>query len=116
MEQIIIENGGTTGIANYSAVVAAVKERLSTYEGLIVPEEAIPQAKQEVANLRRIAKNASDLRISVKREHEAKITETINQLKEITDLYTDAANKIDSQIKEYEKKHCNKCSTKNNLE
>lgn len=104
MEQIIIENGGTTGISNYSAVVAAVKERLSTYEGLVVPEEAIPQAKQEVANLRRIAKNASDLRISVKREHEAKITETINQLKEITDLYTEAANKIDTQIKEYEKK------------
>jgi len=104
MEQIIIENGGTTGISNYSAVVAAVKERLKTYEGLVVMEDAIPQAKQEVANLRRVAKTASDLRISVKKEHEAKIAETINQLKEITDLYTLAANKIDSQVKEFEKK------------
>lgn len=104
MEQIIIENGGTTGISNYSVVVAAVKERLSQYEGLVVLEEAIPQAKQEVAELRRIAKTASDLRISVKKEHEAKISETINQLKEITDLYTLAANKIDAQVKEYEQK------------
>lgn len=104
MEQIIIENGGTTGISNYSAVVAAVKERLKTYEGLVVMEDAIPQAKQEVANLRRVAKTASDLRISVKKEHEAKISETISQLKEITDLYTLAANKIDSQVKEFETK------------
>ena len=104
MEQIIIENGGTTGISNYSAVVAAVKERLKTYEGLVVMEDAIPQAKQEVANLRRVAKTASDLRISVKKEHEAKISETISQLKEITDLYTLAANKIDSQVKEFEAK------------
>lgn len=104
MQQIIIENGGTTGIANYSAVVAAVKERLSTYEGMVVLEDAIPQTKQEIADLRKVAKTASDLRISVKREHEAKISETINQLKEITDLYNDAANKLDSQVKEYELK------------
>lgn len=102
MEQIIIENGGTTGIANYSAVVASVRERLKTYDGLIITEAAIPQTKTEIAELRRIAKTASDLRISVKKEHEAKISETINQLKEITDLYTEAASKLDSQIKEYE--------------
>lgn len=102
MEQIIIENDGTTGIANFSAVVASVRERLKTYDGLIITEAAIPQAKTEIAELRRIAKTASDLRISVKKEHEAKISETISQLKEITDLYTEAASKLDSQIKEYE--------------
>ena len=104
MQQIIIENGGTTGIANYSAVIAAVKERLAVYEGMLIPEEAVPQTKQDIAELRRIAKTASDLRISVKKEHEAKIAETINQLKEITDLYNEAANKLDAQVKEFEQK------------
>ena len=104
MEQIIIENGGTTGIANYSAVVSAVQERLKVYEGLIVTEDAIPQTRQDVAELRKIAKNASDLRISIKKEHEAKIAETVSQLKEITDLYTSAANKLDEQVKVYEQK------------
>lgn len=104
MEQIIIENGGTTGISNYSAVVTAVQERLKVYDGLIVSEEAIPQTKQDIAELRKIAKNASDLRISIKKEHEAKIAETITQLKEITDLYNGAANKLDEQVKVYEQK------------
>ena len=104
MEQIIIENGGTTGIANYSAVVTAVQERLRVYDGMIVTEDAIQTTKQDIADLRKVAKNASDLRISIKKEHEAKIAETISQLKEITDLYNGAANKLDDQVKAFEQK------------
>ena len=102
--EIIVENGGTQGIANYSALVSSVNEQLSTYRGMIVLEENIPSAKTTVAELRRMAKAASDYRITIKREHEAKISETISQLKEITDLYNQAADSIDGQIKEYEQK------------
>ena len=103
-QQIIIEHGGEQGIQNYSAVIAAVRERVKQYEGLIIPETAIAEAKTEVADLRKTAKKASDLRIAIKKEHEAKIAQTIQQLKDITDIYTNAADHIDSQVKKYEKK------------
>ena len=102
--EIIVENGGTQGIANYSALVTSVNEQLSNYRGMVVLEENIPSAKTTVAELRRMAKAASDYRITIKREHEAQIAETISQLKEITDLYNQAADSIDGQIKEYEQK------------
>lgn len=103
-QQIIIENGGEQGIQNYSAVVAMARERVKNYEGLIIPESAIAEAKTEVADLRRTAKKASDLRIAIKKEHDAKIEKTISQLKEITDIYNHAADAIDSQVKEYAQK------------
>ena len=103
-QQIIIENGGEQGIQNYSAVVAMARERVRNYEGLIIPETAIAEAKTEIADLRRTAKKASDLRIAIKKEHDAKIEKTIAQLKEITDIYNNAADAIDSQVKEYAQK------------
>ena len=103
-QQIIIENGGEQGISNYSAVVSMARERVHNYEGLIIPETAIAEAKTEIADLRRTAKRASDLRIAIKKEHDAKIEKTISQLKEITDIYNRAADSIDSQVKEYEQK------------
>lgn len=106
-QQIIIENGGEQGIQNYSAVISAVRERVKQYEGLIIPETAIAEAKSEVADLRKTAKKASDLRIAIKKEHEAKIAQTIQQLKDITDIYNSAADHIDSQVKEYEQKAAN---------
>ena len=101
---IIIEHGGEQGISNYSALIAAVNEQLSTYKGLVVLEENIPSAKATVAELRRTAKAASDYRIAIKKEHEARIAQTIDQLKEITRLYEEAGNAIDSQVKEFEEK------------
>lgn len=100
--EILVEKDGEQGISNYSALIAAVNEQLSTYRGLVVLEDNIPAAKGTVAELRKMAKAASDYRISIKKKHDEKIAQTISQLKEITDLYTKAADEIDSQVKGYE--------------
>lgn len=97
----IIINNPEQGIANYSPLIQWARERTSTYEGLVVQEDGISSAKADVADLRRLAKAASDYRIQIKKEHEAKIADTINQLKELTDIFNGAAEKIDVQVKAF---------------
>lgn len=102
--QIIIENDGLNGIANFEPLKAWALEQVSAYKGLIVEEDGIASAKTDCAKLRKIAKNASDYRISIKKEHEAKIAKTMEQLKEITDIFNGAAADIDAQVKEFDEK------------
>ena len=102
--QIIIENDGLNGIANFEPLKAWALEQVSAYKGLIVEEDGIASAKTDCAKLRKIAKSASDYRISIKKEHEAKISKTMEQLKEITDIFNGAAAEIDSQVKEFDEK------------
>lgn len=109
--QIIIENDGLNGISNYEPLKAMALEQVSAYKSLIVEEDGIASAKTDCAKLRKAAKNASDLRISIKKEHEAKISKTLEQLKELTDIFNDAASSIDKQVKEFdEKRKEEKCS------
>ncbi len=102
--QIIIENDGLNGIANYEPLKAWALEQVSAYKGLIVEDDGIASAKTDCAKLRKIAKSASDYRISIKKEHEAKIAKTMEQLKEITDIFNGAAADIDAQVKEFDEK------------
>jgi hypothetical protein len=102
--QIIIENDGLNGISNYEPLKAWALEQVAAYNGLIVAEDGIASAKTDCAKLRKIAKSASDYRISIKKEHEAKISKTLEQLKELTDIFNDAASSIDNQVKEFDEK------------
>ena len=102
--QILIENEGLNGISNYEPLKAAAWEQVSAYKSLVVSEDGIASAKTDCAKLRKAAKNASDLRISLKKEHEAKIARTLDQLKELTEIFNDAANSIDAQVKEFDEK------------
>ena len=102
--QIIIENDGLNGISNYEPLKAWALEQVAAYKGLIVEEDGIASAKTDCAKLRKIAKSASDYRISIKKEHEAKISKTMEQLKEITDIFNGAAADIDAQVKEFDEK------------
>lgn len=102
--QIIIENDGLNGISNYEPLKAWALEQVAAYKGLIVEEDGIASAKTDCAKLRKIAKSASDYRISIKKDHEAKISKTMEQLKEITDIFNGAAADIDAQVKEFDEK------------
>ena len=98
---IIIENP-EQGIINYEPLKAWALEQAAVYGNLLVNPDDIPAAKSECAVLRRMAKTASDLRIRINTEHEAKIATVTNQLKEVTKIFNDAAANIDAQVKEYD--------------
>ena len=99
--EIIIENP-EQGIANYEPLKAAAQELASVYGSQLVSPDAIKDAKSDMAMLRKLAKSASDMRIKIEREHAAKIATVTKQLKEVAGIFTDAAAKIDSQVKAYD--------------
>lgn len=90
------------GVANYEPLKAWALEQTAVYKGMIVDEAAIPEAKADVAALRKLAKAASDARIKIKKEHEAKIGTVLAQLTEFSAIFTDAAWAIDGQIKAFD--------------
>ena len=99
--EIIIENP-EQGIANYEPLKAAAQEMAAVYGSQLVSVDAIKDAKSDMAMLRKLAKSASDMRIKIEREHAAKIATVTKQLKEVAGIFTDAAAKIDSQVKAYD--------------
>ena len=99
--EIIIENP-EQGIANYEPLKAAAQELAAVYGSQLVSPDAIKDAKSDMAMLRKLAKSASDMRIKIEREHAAKIATVTKQLKEVAGIFTDAAAKIDSQVKAYD--------------
>lgn len=105
MEELkIIVESPEQGVANYEPLKAWAVEHTAIYKGLIVEENAITGAKADVAALRRMAKTVSDMRIKIKREHEAKIAATIDQLNELSGIFTDAAAAIDNQVKAFDER------------
>lgn len=100
----ILINNPEQGVANYEPLKAWALEHTSIYKGLIVDETAITEAKADVASLRKMAKTVSDLRIKVKKEHDAKIAATIDQMTELSKIFTDAATEIDKQIKAFDER------------
>ena len=102
--EIVIENEGQSGISNYEPLKQWALEQVSAYKGLVVQEDDLSTAKADCAKLRKVAKNASDLRISVEKEHKQKIAKTLEQLKEITSIFNDAAADIDAQVKAFDEK------------
>ena len=99
--EIIIENP-EQGIANYEPLKAAAQELAAVYGSQLVSPDAIKDAKADMAMLRKLAKTAADTRIKIEREHAAKIATVTKQLKEVAGIFTDAAAKIDAQVKEYD--------------
>lgn len=103
MEKMVIRiDNPEQGVANYEPLKAWALEQTAVYNGMIVDEAAIPEAKADVAALRKLAKAASDARIKIKKEHEAKIGTVLAQLTEFSAIFTDAAGAIDGQIKAFD--------------
>lgn len=99
---IVVENEGLNGVANYEPLKAWALETAEKYKSVVVTDESIRSAKQDIADLRNLAKKISDYRIALKKEHEKKIEKTINQCIELTQILTDAASSMDVQVKELE--------------
>lgn len=99
---IIVENEGLNGVANYEPLKAWALETADKYKSVVVTDESIRSAKQDIADLRNLAKKISDYRIALKKEHEKKIEKTIQQCIELTQILTDAASSMDVQVKELE--------------
>lgn len=88
---------------NYEELKKEVAERTAPYKGLIVEEDAIPVAKNDLANLRKLEKAIDDRRKAVKREYNAPYMEFEAKIKDILSDIQEAEQNIDGQVKAFEK-------------
>lgn len=89
---------------NYEELKKEVAEKTLPYKGLIVEEDAIPVAKTDLANLRKLEKAIDDRRKAVKKEYNAPYMEFEAKIKDILSDIQEAEQNIDSQVKAFEKK------------
>lgn len=89
---------------NYKELKKEIEEKTLPYKGLIVTEDAIPVAKTDLANLRKLEKAIDDRRKAVKKEYNAPYMAFEAQIKDILSDIQEAAGNIDGQIKEFERR------------
>lgn len=89
---------------NYSELKKEIAEKTAPYKGLIVTEDAIPVAKTDLANLRKLEKAIDDRRKAVKKEYNAPYMTFEAQIKDILSDIQAAEGNIDGQIKEFERR------------
>ena len=89
---------------NYAELKKEIEEKTLPYKGLIVTEDAIPAAKTDLANLRRLEKAIDDRRKAVKKEYNAPYMEFEAKIKDILADVQAAETNIDGQVKAFEKK------------
>lgn len=89
---------------NYEELKKEVAARTEPYKGLIVTEDAIPVAKTDLANLRKLEKAIDDRRKAVKKEYNAPYMAFEAQIKDILSDIQAAEGNIDGQIKEFERR------------
>ena len=93
---------------NISDLKNAVSEIVSSYNGVIVTEDTIPNAKKDLASLRKIKGELEDRRKSAKKLWMKPYEEFEKQVKEVTALVETPIEEIDSQLKEFEQDRVNK--------
>lgn len=89
---------------NYKELKKEIEEKTAPYKGLIVTEDAIPVAKTDLANLRKLEKAIDDRRKAVKKEYNAPYMTFEAQIKDILSDIQAAEGNIDGQIKEFERR------------
>lgn len=89
---------------NYKELKKEIEEKTLPYKGLIVTEDAIPVAKTDLANLRKLEKAIDDRRKAVKKEYNAPYMAFEAQIKDILSDIQAAEGNIDGQIKEFERR------------
>ena len=89
---------------NYQELKKEIAEKTLPYKGLIVTEDAIPVAKTDLANLRKLEKAIDDRRKTVKKEYNAPYMEFEAKVKDILSDIQEAEANIDTQVKAFEQK------------
>ena len=93
--------------ANFDELGAKLTELMAPYKTMVVTEDAIPAAKKDRAEIRRIASRIDEERRTVKKIYSEPVKVFEEKCKKLTAILDEAAQNIDSQIKEVEERNRN---------
>lgn len=87
---------------NKEELLAAVRSKIASYEGIVYTEETVKSAKNDRAELNNLVKAIDERRKKVKEVINQPYAEFEKELKEITDLIKKQSAEIDEQVKAFE--------------
>lgn len=89
---------------NYEELKTELSEKVKVYETAVYSEENITIAKQDRANLKKLSKAINDEKIRVKNKILEPYHSIEQQFLELISIADEAANNIDTQVKDFEEK------------
>jgi hypothetical protein len=87
---------------NHEELKKEISESISKFQGLVVTEDAIPEAKADRAKLNKLKGAIDDKRKEIKKSYLAPYNEFESKCKELTALVDEPIKAIDNQIKAFE--------------
>jgi hypothetical protein len=93
---------------NYEAIKADLTQKLEQYQGLVVTEDGVKEAKKDRAALNGLKKAMDDKRISAKKLYLAPFDAFEAKVKELVSLVDKPVAAIDAQIKAFEQMEAEK--------
>lgn len=100
MEFKIAQTAGSI-TCNFDELKKELSEKMSVYDGLVVSEDSVKLAKDDLAELRKVKKGIEDKRKEAKKLFNAPYEAFEKQVKELVALVDEPINLIDKQVKEF---------------
>ena len=89
---------------NFETLAAYVASVAAEFEGIVVTDDYVPEAKKHRAALNALVKDIDASRLAVKRQFMAPVTEFEEKVKAILEPAKKASADIDVQIKDFEER------------
>ena len=100
MEFQIAQTAGSI-TCNFDELKKELSEKMSVYDGIVVSEDNVKLAKDDLANLRKVKKGIEDKRKEAKKIFNAPYEAFEKQVKELVALVDEPISLIDKQVKDF---------------
>ena len=98
----LVVKQGEISVVNYDLLKAEIEEKVKKYQFLVISENELTDAKDDLANLRKLSKALNDERIAKEREYMTPWTNAKNQIDGLIKPIKEAIENIDTQVKTFE--------------
>ena len=103
MENLVIIKKQVASIEwNKEQAIKEAKEIMSKYEGIVFTEEDLPQAKKEIATLRKVSKEINAQALAIDKELTNPVKQFRNEVKEVKAIVDNGIEYINEQVKTFE--------------
>lgn len=107
-ELSLVVQQGKVEVLHYAELKKEVDEKASHYKVLVLDETQLPEAKTDLASLRKLAKALNDERIAKEKEYMIPFNFAKAQIDELVKPVKEAIENIDSQLKAFEEAEAQK--------
>lgn len=101
-ELVIVKTVAASIEWNKEKAIKEANDIMKKYDGLEFTEDQLPDAKKELATLRKVSKEINSQALAIEKELTAEVKQFRNEVKEVKAIVDSGVNYIDEQVKAFE--------------